>query len=223
VDDLHIYWISIVVIGDKIALVGSGGAAKDILCQIVDAWKAMGQDSKDRIIFVEPDHGFVSRSLLGFPVISMAMFDPNRFHAILAIGDSQTRAKAIGSMPTETKYGTIIHPSCVVSEWIAVGEGSVISAGSILTCDITLGKHTHINYGSTIGHDFEGGDFYSAGPGSHVNGNCKAGQRVYLGSNAALKQGVQLADDVYIGMGSVVLNSISEAGSYAGNPVSKIR
>jgi sugar O-acyltransferase (sialic acid O-acetyltransferase NeuD family) len=210
------------VIGDKIALIGSGGGARDILCQLIDAWKDMKIDYKGRVVFTEPDEIYQERTLMNCKVVPQSQLDFEKFHIILAIGNSKTRADALQTLPKNALFSTIIHPSCIISEWVEIGQGSVISAGSVITCNIQIGNHAQVNYGSTIGHDFQAGDFFSTGPGANINGNCTVGKRVYIGSNAALRQGVTIADDVTIGMGAVVLNSIQQSGIYAGIPAVKI-
>ena len=210
------------VIGDKIALIGTGGAARDMLCQLADAWKIEGVDYRGRVVFTQPDAIWKPETLMNCPVIAQSEIDIARFHVVIAIGDPQIRAKVLKQLPPETRFATIIHPTAVVSEWVEMGEGTVISAGSVLTCNIKFGKHSQINYKSSVAHDFLAGDFFSTGPGANINGNCTVGHRVYIGSNAALRQGVTVADDVTIGMGSVVLNSITRSGTYAGTPAVRI-
>jgi sugar O-acyltransferase (sialic acid O-acetyltransferase NeuD family) len=155
------------------------------------------------------------------PVMAQSEFNPETHFAILAIGDSQTRAMAFRQLPDSTRFGTIIHPSCILSEWVEIGPGSVISAGSVLTCNIKIGAHAQLNYHTTIGHDFMAGDFFSTAPGANINGNCTVGDRVYIGSNAALKQGVSIVSDVTIGMGATVVKSIDSPGTYMGIPAKR--
>lgn len=210
------------VVGEKIALIGAGGAAHDILCQLVDAWKAEGIDYRGRVLFTEPDSVCKPRTIMNCEVVPQSEFNPLTHHAIIAIGDSSVRQKVFYQLPNETRYATIIHPSVIMSEWVEIGEGSVISALSILTCNIKIGKHAQINYKSSIAHDFVAGDFFSTAPGASINGNTKVGNRVYIGSNASIRQGVTLVDDVVIGMGSVVLNDITRSGSYARIPAVRL-
>jgi len=212
----------IMVIGDKIALIGAGGAARDILCQLADAWQKEGKDYKGHVVFTEPDSVHRPRMLMNCPVIAQSAFNPETHHAVLAIGNPSDRAKVLEQLPPQTRFGTIIHPSCIISEWVEIGPGAAVSAGCILTCNIRTGAHCHLNYNTTIAHDFVAGDFFTTAPSASVNGNCTAGNRVYIGSHAALRQGVSLADDVVIGMGAMVLNSISKPGTYAGIPAVRI-
>ena len=210
------------VVGDKIALIGAGGAAQDILCQLIDAWKAEGIDYRGRVLFTERDEVYKPGTIMNCPVIPQSEFNPLTHYAIIAIGDSSVRQKVFYQLPDNTRYATIIHPTVVMSEWVEIGEGSVISALSILTCNIKIGKHAQINYKSSIAHDFEAGDFFSTAPGASINGNSKVGNRVYVGSNASIRQGVTLTDDIVIGMGSVVLNDLTKSGSYARVPAVRL-
>jgi sugar O-acyltransferase (sialic acid O-acetyltransferase NeuD family) len=210
------------VIGEKIALIGAGGAARDILCQLIDAWKPKGIDYRNRVIFTESDKDHIPREQMNCKVIAQSELLVDQYHLILAIGDSKTRSLVFKQLPGNVQFGTIIHPSCIISEWVEIGKGTVISAGSILTCNIKIGDHSHINYGTTIGHDVQTESFFSTAPGANINGNVSIGKRVYIGSNAAVRQGATICDDVTIGMGAVVLNSIAKSGTYAGIPAVKI-
>ena len=134
------------VIGDKIALIGTGGAARDILCQLADAWKVKGIDYRGRVVFTEPDKVWESKILMNCPVIPQSEINIGEYHVVIAIGYPQIRAKVLKQLPPLTRFATIIHPSAVVSEWVEMGEGTVISACSVLTCNIKVGIHTQIIY-----------------------------------------------------------------------------
>jgi UDP-3-O-[3-hydroxymyristoyl] glucosamine N-acyltransferase len=105
---------------------------------------------------------------------------------------------------------------------VEIGEGSIVNAGCILTCNIQIGKHAHINLLTTIGHDCKIGDFFTSAPGTNVNANCKFGDCIYLGSNVVVRQEINICSNVTIGMGGAVYKSIKHPGIYAGNPVRKI-
>ena len=101
-----------------------------------------------------------------------------------------------------------------------IGDGSIICAGSILTCNINIGKHCHINLGTTIGHDFKSGDLLTISPGVAISGECTVGNNVFVGSNISIKQKLVLR--MVIGMGCAVVKDIKEAGVYAGVPAKKL-
>ena len=160
--------------------------------------------------------------IMGVPVMPQSKFNANEHVAVVAIGNPTVRQKVADSLPTQTEWHTIIHPTAVSSQWVEIGEGSIITAGCVLTTHIDLGMHSHLNLHTTIGHDCRIGNFFTTAPGANISGNCKIGDRVYIGTNAAIKQGVTICDDVTIGMGGVVLKDITEPGVYVGNPVRKL-
>ncbi|XDD51521.1 NeuD/PglB/VioB family sugar acetyltransferase [Leptospira sp. WS92.C1] len=205
----------------KVAIIGAGGFGREILACINDI---IGSDDNrfERVLFVEPDVDFNQRNIHGFKVIPQSLFDPADWSAIVSISDPKKRENVVSSLPINTHYATVVHPSAVISEWISLGEGSIVTAGSILTCDISVGRHSQLNLHTTIGHDTHCDHFFTTAPGVNVSGICKIGKRVYLGTNASIKQGLSICDDIVIGMGSVVLSSIDIPGIYVGNPLRKL-
>ena len=126
-------------------------------------------------------------------------------------------------LPKETKYFSFIHPTTLImDENIQIGRGSFIGAYSILTTNIQIGKHAILNRGNQIGHDCIIGDFFSAMPGSIVSGNVQIGNRVYLGTNSSIIEKKYLLHDIVIGANGVVVDDITEEGTYVGVPVKKI-
>jgi sugar O-acyltransferase (sialic acid O-acetyltransferase NeuD family) len=140
----------------------------------------------------------------------------------VAAGDPSIRKKIVESLPVKTTFTTIIHPNAIISKWVEIGEGSIITAGVIITCDIKIGKHSQLNLHTTIGHDCIIGDYFTTVPGSNISGSCLFGNKVYFGTNSSVRQGVSICDDVTIGMGGVVVKNISESGVYIGNPLKKL-
>ena len=56
-----------------------------------------------------------------------------------------------------------------------------------------------------------------------INGNVTVGSECLIGSGTVILQGINICDNVVIGAGSLVRESISEPGVYAGNPLGKIK
>ncbi len=202
---------------DAVAIFGTGGFAREVACILHDLGRG------DRIAaFHEPDGVFQPRDLLGVPVRPQSEFDPAKHRAVVGIGNPAIRQKVVGELPAGTRFETLIHPTAVMSQWVEVGEGTIICAGSVLTCQITIGKHCHINLNTTVGHDCVFGDFCTVAPGTNISGNCRFGSRIDVGTQAALRQNVRICDDVMIGMGAVVVKDILEAGTYVGIPAKKV-
>ncbi len=202
----------------KFCIFGTGGAARDAMCCLVDELKSKKLNFKNQLCFIEQDASFTNSQLMGFAVLKQSEFNPSLHKAFISMGNPLVRQKVVQSLPNSTEYFSIIHPSVIMSEWVKLGEGCLLSAGVILTCNINIGKHSHLNLQSTITHDFHSGDYFTTAPAVNISGNCTVGDRVYFGTNSAMKQGVQVCDDVTIGMGAIVVKNISKPGIYIGNP-----
>ena len=194
----------------------------EVLCCLIDSMPSLNQPYADVFCFMVDDDLMIETTILDIPVIPFSSFDPALYSVVVAIGDPQRRKAFVHQMPETTDYITVIHPSAVVSKWVTIGEGSIITAGAVLTYNIRLGRHSQVNLLSTIGHDCQMGDYFTTAPSVNISGNCKAGESVYFGTNSCIREGVTICANVTIGMGSVVLNDISEAGVYVGNPLKKL-
>lgn len=202
----------------SIAIFGSGGFGREVLALLQHA------QFGDRVIaFYESDDIWTNRTVSGLPVMPSSRFDPTVAEMVLAVGSPSARRAVRDSLPAETHYPTIIHPNVVRSQSISIGQGSVICAGCVLTCNIVIGEHVHLNLMSTLGHDCVLGDFVTTAPAVNISGHCNIGDGAYLGTNSCLREGLSIAADTTIGMGAVVVSSIQEAGVYVGNPARRIQ
>jgi|SRR5665647_155721 len=206
----------------KICIVGAGGFAREVLCCIIDGLKIPYSKIEEIACFMVANEDYDVKSIMGIDVIPHSLFDPTLYKVVVGIGDPILRKKVVDKLPSNTMYTTIIHPSAVISQWVEIGEGSIITAGTIITCNVKIGKHAHLNLHTTIGHDCEIGDYFTTTPGTNISGNCKFGDGVYFGTNSAVKQGIEICNNVTIGMGGVVVKNILEPGVYVGNPVKKL-
>ncbi len=210
--------------GKKLLIVGASGFGKEVLFCFQDCLSIAKDGLSEVACFMEtPEFCRENESVLGVPVIPEGDFDPALFEVIVGIGDPNTRRKVVNGLPNETTFKTLIHPSAVVSDWVDVGPGSIITAGCVVTTDITLGAHTQLNLLTTVGHDAVAGDYFTTAPGAKISGSCHFGERVYIGTNAAVRQGIRICDDVTVGMGAMVIRDIDESGVYVGSPAKRLR
>jgi sugar O-acyltransferase (sialic acid O-acetyltransferase NeuD family) len=206
----------------KICIIGAGGFAKEALCCLIDEMASSNRNMEEIACFMVNDVDYSEQKIMGIDVIPQSTFDPSIYNVVIAIADPLSRKRVAETLPSTTTYTTIIHPSAVISKWVEIGVGSIITAGTILTCNINIGKHAHLNLHTTVGHDCVIGDFFTTAPATNISGNCSFGNCVYFGTNAAVRQGVRIVDNVTIGMGGVVVKDITEEGVYIGNPLKKL-
>jgi sugar O-acyltransferase (sialic acid O-acetyltransferase NeuD family) len=209
----------------KIKILGLGGFAKEVYACLADwlAVHAPGRKVQQQAAFVVKDADWTpGQEVLGAAVVPQSSLNPEEDMLLIAVSDCALREKIAASIPEGFAFFTLVHPTVVMSEWVRLGEGSIVCAGSILTCDIEIGRHAHLNLHTTVGHDCRIGDFFTTAPGVHISGNCSLADRVYIGTNAALKQGIRLGPDITIGMGAVVTKNLQEAGVYVGAPAKRM-
>jgi len=201
----------------KICIIGAGGFAREVLCLLKDLKKY-----EDVFAFMESEQFYKKRKIMAKPVLPLSDFDSNSHTAVIAIGDPYIRENIVKSMPDDTEFKTVIHPTAVVSDWVEVGEGCIICAGSVITCNVKIGKHSHINLLSTIGHDCQLEEFVTVSPGVNISGKCFIGKKVYLGTSCSIREKLRIYDEVVVGMGVVVVKDITEKGIFVGNPAKRL-
>lgn len=191
-------------------IIGAGGFAREVAA-------AMGRT--DIKFFVDEQYANVEANVYG-----LSQFDPEKYQAVVAIGDPRARFDIIQRLPSNTKYFTFVDPSAIIG-WrdVEIGEGSIICAGTIITTNVKIGKHAHLNLLSTVGHDTEINDYFTTAPGAKISGNCKIHDLVYIGTNASVREKTTIHSLVTIGLNAGVVKDITEPGVYVGVPAKKIK
>jgi|TARA_B110000208_G_scaffold77266_1_gene99001 sugar O-acyltransferase (sialic acid O-acetyltransferase NeuD family) len=194
----------------KIAVIGTGGFAKEILYSFHRASYDLFSNKE----FIKDNN-----------VKAIEDLDFNKYKILLAIGDPKIRKKIVSSFPDDADYLTYIDKHAIIldHETIKIGKGSVICAGSILTSNINLGNFSQINLNSTIGHDCNIDEYFTTAPGVHISGKSNIGTCNYFGTNSSSINNINICSNVTIGMNSNVIKNITEEGTYVGNPLKKIK
>jgi sugar O-acyltransferase (sialic acid O-acetyltransferase NeuD family) len=191
----------------KKALIGYGGHAREVAAQI----------GEEVTFFVDDEYS----NDIAKPLSS---FNPKKYQAMVAVGDSKVRYDIVKKLPKETTYFTFIHPTTLILDGnIKIGEGSFIGAYSILTTNIKIGKHALLNRGNQIGHDTVIGDYFSAMPGVILSGNVIVYDCVYMGTNSSIREKISVHSLSTIGMNSCVVKNINQPGTYVGVPTKQIK
>lgn len=195
-----------------IAIAGAGGFAREVL------WLLEELGLAGRVaMFCESDEIWRARDVADIPVLPISRL-PHDAHVVIGIGNPAARRDLVAQLPADTHYPTFVHPNVRMGRRVEIGAGSVICAGSILTCDIVLAGHAQLNLATTVGHDCRLERFVTTGPAVNISGKCVLGEAAYLGTNACVREGINIASGATVGMGAVVVRDLPAAGVYAGNP-----
>lgn len=200
----------------KVNLFGAAGCSREVYAIAIRLGYKI-------ISFVDREK---SDDIYGIPVLTEDEYDTS-LPAIIAIGNSDIREKIVKKIllkNPETYFPVLIDPYARLLNinTITIGQGSIIFAGTVMTCDISIGDFAHLNLNTTIGHDSKIGDFFTTAPSVNIAGNSKIGKNVYFGSGSGCKEKLNICDYTKIGMGSVVVKDITEPGTYIGSPVNKL-
>lgn len=214
-------------IGERpLAIFGGGGFGLEVAMlveHINDArlrWKLIG-------FF---DDGIASGTMVnGYPVIggSRALGEwASELSVVIAVGNPKTKVEILDRIHNpHLQFPVLMHPSviCGREEFVQIGEGSIVCAGTILTTNITVGRHVILNLACTVGHQTEIGDFSSFMPTCNISGEVKIGRKNYWGTGAKVINGVTTSDRVTVGAGAVVTRDLPEGATAVGVPAKVIR
>jgi sugar O-acyltransferase (sialic acid O-acetyltransferase NeuD family) len=204
-----------------LVIYGAGGFAREV------AWLARSIEGRWRVAaLVDDDTAAHGRTINGFPVMGLdaarAAFPQAALTA--AVGDPALREKLVGrAAAAGFACATLVHPRVEMSEWVEIGEGTVVCAGNLLTTNIVLGRHVQINLDCTVGHDVVMGDFTTLAPGAHISGWVHFGRGVYVGTGAVIINGhegvpLTLGDGAVVGAGACVTKSVAAGTTVVGVP-----
>ncbi len=211
---------------NDLIIFGASGFGREVawlverINKIKPAWNLLG--------FMDDDKSIHGTRINGYPVLGTADDVgkyPDAFF-VCAVGASKTREKIISNLKNTNpniKFGTLIDPSVELSDFVTIGEGSIICAHSILTVNIDVGSYVIINLDCTIGHDAVLQDFVTLYPSVNVSGITNIGRCVELGTGMQIIQGKAIGDYSIIGAGAVVVKDIPERCTAVGSPARVIK
>ena len=128
----------------KLYIIGAGGFGREVawLVERINE-KAPTWDLQGFIDDNESIHGNVEddyKVLGGCDYLGKQQGD---IWCVCAVGSARVRKQIIEKVSSykNVHFATLIDPSVIYSKRIAIGEGCIVCAGTILTVDITIGKH----------------------------------------------------------------------------------
>src|SRR5437867_4008356 len=136
----------------RIVIIGAGGFAREVL----DIFMARNTVSPQYEIlgFIDeyPDHW--GRTLNGYPVLGgfdwFDTRDKGEIRVICGVGNPVVRRKLVQkAVARGLEFCNITHPTAILTPFVTLGRGVVITGGSIFTNQITLGSHVHVNLDGT--------------------------------------------------------------------------
>lgn len=195
---------------EKIALLGCGYHARGV------AGVILNNNPNASLIFID-SNAKPNEKIMGFDVVKEI---PNNVTVFASgAGDNEKRQKwAEGK-----KVSTIIAKDAIICKFAEIGDASFIAHGVFIGPEVKIGKGCILNTHSIVEHNATIGSFCNICPNATILGQCCIGDNVFVGASAVIKNNAKICSDVIIGMGAVVINDITEAGTYVGCPAKKIK
>lgn len=142
---------------------------------------------------------------------------------VVAIADPAVRCKVVSRINNPNiSFPVIVHPQALIgSVTNFFGQGTLITAGCILTTGIVTGEFTIINLATTVGHDVKLGSFTSVMPGCSLSGHVEIGECTLIGTGAKILQNLSVGKNCKVGAGAVVTKSFGDDMTLKGVPARK--
>jgi sugar O-acyltransferase (sialic acid O-acetyltransferase NeuD family) len=210
---------------NKIAIFGAGGFGREVKWLIDDinaqkpTWDFLGYY----------DDNFLSESKIDKQYYLGTLDDLNQVKEpvwlVLALGNPIVKKKVHLNITNPLiQYPVLIHPTCSIGiDTTAIGNGSIICAGTIITRDIQIGRHVILNLCCTVGHDTVIGDYSSFMPSVNISGEVLIEECVYGGTGAKIINQTSIGKESILGAGAVVSKSIPEFCTAIGIPAKVIK
>jgi sugar O-acyltransferase (sialic acid O-acetyltransferase NeuD family) len=143
---------------------------------------------------------------------------------VLGVGLPQTKATiaAFLACPDEL-WATVAHPTAVVGPNVALGAGSYVGPGAVLTVNVRIGRFATVNAHCLAAHGATLEDYVSLHPDVHLSGEVHVGEGAELGAGSVVIPGVRLGAWAVLGAGCVAVRDLGGSRTWVGVPASELR
>lgn len=208
-----------------LVILGAGGFARETL-DVVEAINADRPRYDVLGFIVDEKYGRAGEIVNEKPILGgVSWFEAHTdVLAVCGVGAPEVRRHMIERVERPgVRFATLIHPSVIMTRWTSLGEGTVITAGCILSNNVTVSNHVHINPNGTIGHDVTIEAFASLAPGVLISGNVMIHEGAYIGTGANIIEKKTVGAWSIVGAGSTVVKDVPPNSTVVGIPARVIK
>lgn len=208
----------------KIAIVGAGGFGREVKMLIED----INEFSKQYEIVGFYDDKTFEDKINGLSYLG-SLSDLNSvsdsISVAISIADPKIKELIVNKLDNPLiDFPTLIHPSVIVGkDYVDIGRGNIICAGTIITVNIVLEDFIILNLSCTVGHDTVIRSFSSFMPSVNISGEVVIEKGVYVGTGAKIINQLEIGQNTIVGAGAVVAKSLPENCTAVGIPAKPIK
>lgn len=210
---------------EKIVIVGAGGFGREVK-MLIDQINL--KECKYEFLGFYDD-GFEKGTTINNNQVLGSIEDlansSQELNVVVAIGSPEIKRKIVEKLTSATiKFPTLIHPSVLVGdEFVSIGNGCIICAGTIITCNIEIKDFVILNLMCTVGHDTVINSFASFMPSVNISGEVVIHEEVYVGTGAKIINQLEIGKQTIVGAGAVVSKTLPEKCTAVGIPAKPIK
>lgn len=143
---------------------------------------------------------------------------------VISIGYNHIRKKIVERLQLSLEcYGTVVHPSAVVSPSCTIANGTVVMPNVVINADSVVGNHVILNTSCIIEHDCIIHDFAHISPSAVLTGGVSVHEGTQIGARSSVNPTLQIGKWAIVGAGSTVINDIPNAVTAVGVPAKIIK
>lgn len=209
-----------------IAIFGVGGFGREVLTLIQDINKI---EHKWNIIGFFDDGYPIGYDVHGLKVLG-GVTELNNWDkpmaVAIAIGTPAIKKKILDKIDNPLiEFPTLVHPTVLIGdgEYVKIGQGCIICANTIITCDIKIGDFVILNLACTVGHDTAIGKYSAFMPTCNISGEVMIGESVYCGTGVKIINQTGIGKNAIIGAGAVVTKPIPANCTAVGVPAKVLK
>ena len=208
-----------------IIIIGAGGFGREVK-GLIDAINKVKPTYNFKGFY---DDGVLKGTLVnGFKVLG-SISDLSGLTSLIqvavAIGIPDTKRNIVELLKNSLlEYPVLIHPSVIANgDFVSIGKGSIICAGTIFTCNIEIQDFVILNLMCTVGHDTIIKNYTSIMPSVNISGEVIIQESVYVGTGAKIINQLEIGENTIVGAGAVVSKSLPSNCTAVGIPAKIIK